>query len=242
MSKRLRVVSYNIAKGASLFNSRLKFDGLRLAMHGLDADLICLQEVQNINTRRLQPATQLESLHTIGLAHSAYGANKHYPHGHHGNAILSKAAISTHHNLDLSVRKIERRGLLHVELHLGGLSLHVMSTHFSLLARDRLAQAKALTDYVQQQIPIDAALVLAGDFNDWQRRVDHYLRASLQLTEVFDGAQTLPARTFPSLVPLLRLDRIYVRNIAVAKAYVPLGRAWAAHSDHRPVVAELVWP
>lgn len=242
MTNRIRVVSYNIAKGTSLFGSRIRLDGVRLALHTLNADVVCLQEVQNHNSRRIESSTQLDTLTTIGLQHSAYGANKHYPHGHHGNAILSKQPITAQHNLDLSVRKIERRGLLHTQLTLNNRPLHVLSTHFSLLARDRLEQARALTQYVETNIPADAALILAGDFNDWHRRVDLHLRRSLHIQEVFDHTHTLPARTFPSVFPMLRLDRIYVRNLGVAHAEVPTGRAWAGHSDHRPIIADLLWP
>lgn len=242
MTSRIRVVSYNIAKGASLFGTKMRLDGVRLALHTLNADVVCLQEVQNHNTRRFANSSQLDTLATIGLEHSAYGANKHYPHGHHGNAILSKQPITAQHNLDLSVRKVERRGLLHTELMLNHRPLHVLSTHFSLMARDRLEQAKALIDYVETHIPADAALVLAGDFNDWHRRVDQHLRRSLHpIQEVFDHAHSLPARTFPSLFPVLRLDRIYVRNLMVAHAQVPTGRVWAGQSDHRPIVADLLW-
>ncbi len=242
MTQHLRVVSYNIAKGASLFSGRARLDGMRMALHTLNADLICLQEVQNLNTRRANSEAQLDSLSTIGLPHSAYGANKHYPHGHHGNAVLTKHPIGAHGNFDLSVRQIERRGLLHARIVLKGTPVHVMSTHFSLLARDRQAQAHALTEYVQRHVAPEDAMILAGDFNDWHRRVDTHLRRALHVTEVFDHAQALPARTFPSLLPMLRLDRIYVRNLRVVNARVPDGRAWAAHSDHRPIVAELAWP
>ena len=50
----------------------------------------------------------------------------------------------------------------------------------------------------------------------------------------------VPARTFPSAFPLLRLDRVYVRGFRIATAQVLSGPAWARLSDHAPILAELV--
>jgi endonuclease/exonuclease/phosphatase family metal-dependent hydrolase len=47
------------------------------------------------------------------------------------------------------------------------------------------------------------------------------------------------ARTFPALVPWLRMDRIYLRGFQVEDAQVPRGAAWARLSDHSPVIADL---
>ena len=48
-----------------------------------------------------------------------------------------------------------------------------------------------------------------------------------------------PARTFPSLLPCLRMDRIYQRGFRVVDAQVLRGPAWARLSDHAPLVATL---
>ncbi len=47
------------------------------------------------------------------------------------------------------------------------------------------------------------------------------------------------ARTFPALVPWLRMDRIYLRGFTVTDARVPRGAVWARLSDHSPVIADL---
>jgi endonuclease/exonuclease/phosphatase family metal-dependent hydrolase len=46
-------------------------------------------------------------------------------------------------------------------------------------------------------------------------------------------------RTFPSLVPVFALDRIYTRGFRCTSAFVPRGNSWARMSDHLPCVAEL---
>ena len=52
----------------------------------------------------------------------------------------------------------------------------------------------------------------------------------------FEGIR-LP--TYPSRLPLLHLDRIFVRGLRPVSAQVPHGRAWARMSDHLPLIAEL---
>ena len=47
------------------------------------------------------------------------------------------------------------------------------------------------------------------------------------------------ARTFPSLLPLLSLDRIYFRGFRLLAAQVHRGAPWSLLSDHLAVSAEL---
>jgi endonuclease/exonuclease/phosphatase family metal-dependent hydrolase len=47
------------------------------------------------------------------------------------------------------------------------------------------------------------------------------------------------ARTFPALVPWLRMDRIYQRGFEVQWVGVPRGLEWARISDHSPLIADL---
>ncbi|CAM5785390.1 endonuclease/exonuclease/phosphatase family protein [Castellaniella caeni] len=54
--------------------------------------------------------------------------------------------------------------------------------------------------------------------------------------------ETPPPRTFPSMFPWLRLDRIYQRGFAVRRARVLHGAPWKKLSDHAPLVAELELP
>jgi len=53
---------------------------------------------------------------------------------------------------------------------------------------------------------------------------------------------TPPPRTFPSVFPWLRLDRIYQRGFAVRQARVLHGAPWKKLSDHAPLVADLELP
>ena len=51
--------------------------------------------------------------------------------------------------------------------------------------------------------------------------------------------RTRAARTFPALIPWLRMDRLYIRGFEVEAVQVLAGPKWARLSDHSPLVADL---
>ena len=266
---KLRVATYNIHKGVTGIRRVPRIHDVRLALRSIDADIVFLQEVQDRNELLKHHATypkttQLDFLATSGYEHQVYGKNAVYAHGHHGNAILSRHAIRHSTNHDISDHALEKRGMLHAVARFTGevisraQDVHLICVHFGLIKRSRLRQAALLSEFVEQEIPKKAPLIIAGDFNDWQRRVDDVLRARLVLDEVavaqprgrrtvldrllpwLDSPSSQPlARTFPSFAPLLTLDRIYVRGFNVVGMDVPKGLTWARRSDHAPLIAEL---
>ncbi|MFZ2389941.1 MAG: endonuclease/exonuclease/phosphatase family protein, partial [Polaromonas sp.] len=84
-----------------------------------------------------------------------------------------------------------------------------------------------------------APVIVAGDFNDWRRRAHAVLAQGANLHEVFVQAYGKAARTFPARLPVLALDRIYVRNaIGHAPLVLPI-RPWSHLSDHAPLAATI---
>jgi len=260
---RLRVATYNIHKGVTAFGRRSRVAELRMALHRIDADIVFLQEVQERNerlARRLSEdshSSQLDVLASSGYEHRAYGINAVYPHGHHGNAILSRLPIEHFANHDISDHMLENRGMLHAVARLpapGGGGIHLICAHFGLAKGSRTRQADWVAHFIEREIPSGAPLILAGDFNDWQRGVDEQLRRRLGMNDVSDQVASTAwldrllawrrpvrvARTFPSIVPCLTLDRIYLRGLQACGTRVPRGRSWARCSDHAPLIADLV--
>ncbi|HEX9180613.1 MAG TPA: endonuclease/exonuclease/phosphatase family protein, partial [Burkholderiales bacterium] len=82
-------------------------------------------------------------------------------------------------------------------------------------------------------------LIVAGDFNDWRGTAGEVLIENLDLVEVFEQTTGRPARSFPAAMPLLRLDRIYVRGFQVREALVHRGRPWSRLSDHAALSATM---
>ncbi len=108
-----------------------------------------------------------------------------------------------------------------------------------LFSRWRLQQARALCDRIDRMVPHSAPLVIAGDFNDWRERLSRLLRERLDVHEVFESTRGRPARSFPAGLPLLSLDRIYVRGMRVKSARMMHGKAWARLSDHAALSAHV---
>jgi endonuclease/exonuclease/phosphatase family metal-dependent hydrolase len=89
-------------------------------------------------------------------------------------------------------------------------------------------------------VPADAPLIIAGDFNDWRNRAHDLLAERLGLAEVFAGVVGRPPKSFPSALPVLRLDRIYVRGFEIERATVHVGKPWSKVSDHAALSAHLL--
>lgn len=234
----LRVLTVNIHKGFDAFNRRVVLHELRDAIRAVGSDLVFLQEVGGGSG----PAAgaQYEFLADQIWSDHAYGRNAVAEGQDHGNAVLSRLPVLHSHNHDMSLAGVEPRGLLHCVLAgpAGQPELHVMCVHLGLSEAHRRHQLARLCETVRREVPDAAPLVVAGDFNDWRSRADGLLAAS-GLTEVFRQAQGKHARSFPARVPLLRLDRIYVRGVAASRPLPMPRRPWGQLSDHAPLAAEI---
>ncbi len=243
----LTVMTVNIHKGFSFFNRKFILPELRDAVRKVGADIVFLQEVQGTHeehARRFSgwpEAPHYEFLADDLWPEFAYGRNVSYPKGHHGNAVMSKFPIVHDRNHDVSVGGPEKRGLLHCVLRVPGqaIDVHVICVHLGLVERHRQAQLQRLCAMVRGEVPDNAPLVVAGDFNDWRRRADAVLRQGAGLREVFVEAYGVPAKTFPARLPLLCLDRIYVRNASAHLPVVLPRKPWSHLSDHAPLAAEI---
>jgi endonuclease/exonuclease/phosphatase family metal-dependent hydrolase len=243
----LRICTYNIHKGFSQFNRQLSIHGVRDKLHQLGADLVFLQEVQGQHLHHARrhldwpSAPQHEFLAEGMWPQCAYGGNAIYDHGHHGNAILSRHAILSQANQDVSDHRFEHRGLLHCTIRMGRQQrpVHCICVHLGLTGGSRRRQMAALVQRLEQLAPPDEALIIAGDFNDWRQQADDCLTGPLGVQEVFTTLHGQPARSFPSRLPMLPLDRIYVRGFEVLGGRVHHGAPWHQLSDHAPLTAQL---
>lgn len=242
----VRVLTVNTHKGFTAFNRRFMLHELRDAVREVSADVVFLQEVQGMHERHPQRVENWpDAPHYEFLADSiwtayAYGRNAVYPFGHHGNAVLSKFPILRYENRDASVSGPEKRGLLHcaIDLPARGRQLHAICVHLGLRETHRRIQLRMLCELIHEQVPPEAPLVVAGDFNDWRLSAERLL-GQCGLTEVHAHAHGRLPRTFPARLPMLRLDRIYVRGVREFRPLRMPERPWAHLSDHSPLAAEI---
>ncbi len=242
----LRVVTLNIHKGLSQFNRRMVIHELRDGLRTLVPDLVFLQEVQGLNQRHAVryaswPGEAQQAFLAGDELQHVYGRNRVHQHGHYGNALLSRFPILSSENADVSDHRYERRGLLHTVVKVPGWkrNLHCLCVHLSLHERGRGRQLDAIGARLEALADKRLPIIVAGDFNDWRQRASAILERRLGMTEVSVASGGRRQRTFPSMLPLLPLDRIYVRGFKVLRSQVHRGRPWSLLSDHLAVSAEL---
>ncbi|MFC4274913.1 endonuclease/exonuclease/phosphatase family protein [Achromobacter aloeverae] len=242
----LKLLTVNTHKGFTFFNRKYILPELRDAVRAVGPDLVFLQEVLGAHEGHAArfagwPATsQYEFLADSIWADFAYGRNAVYPQGHHGNAVLSKFPIVHYENMDISVAGHEKRGLLHCVIEPPGRpQVHAICVHLGLRESHRQGQLDLLCGRIEREIPRGHPVLIAGDFNDWRLRAHGKLSGCAGLKEVFISTQGVAARTFPARWPLLRLDRIYVRDTRRFQPLALATRPWAHLSDHTPLAAEV---
>jgi endonuclease/exonuclease/phosphatase family metal-dependent hydrolase len=249
---RLRVATYNIHKGVRGVGpgKRLEIHNLGLGVEALDADLVFLQEVRLHHSRDARQFDrtwfgwpeqgQAEFLAPEGYE-VAYRTNAVTRHGEHGNALLSRWPIGEPGHHDVSDHRFEQRGLLHVPVQWQGRTVHAVVAHLGLIHASRVRQVQRLADFLAAEVPAGAALIVAGDFNDWGEKLDAPMHEIGLVRALGRGPRAARRSTFPSRVPIFALDRIYTRALACRSTHVPRGAAWARMSDHLPLVADFEW-
>ncbi len=240
---RFRVVSMNVHKGLSPLHRHSTIHELRQKMRLHQPDLLFLQELQQEHRGRVRrfghwPMTELTHFLSEEFWHDwHYGKNVQYRDGHHGNAIISKRPLQKGSNYDISAYRFEGRGLLHSVTHFDGLDkpIHCFCVHLALFERGRERQLEEIIHYIDI-LAADGPAIVAGDFNDWRNRISAPMR-QVGFNEVFEVLTGSPAKTFPSVKPILSMDRIYVRGLKIHSAQIL--HEWMGISDHLGIAAEL---
>lgn len=241
-SHRLRVLSYNIHQGLTIHRQQIALTQLKEAICSLGADLVLLQEVAG-NESGEKTETQLETLADVLWPYHAFQKNAVFSGGFHGNAILSRYPIKKWKHHDLTVKPLDKRGLLHAQIEIPECEfpVEVIALHLGLLQFERRRQLKKVCTFVDH-LPEDSHCVLGGDFNDWRQLVSKGLAKKVGLKEAHLSHNSIHAKTFPARFPLLRLDRIYYRGLHIRNAKVLHGNPWRYLSDHLPLLAEFDLP
>lgn len=240
----LRVATYNIHKGVQGIGParRLEIHNLGLAVEQLDADIVCLQEVRKVHRReeryfqRWPDLPQAEFLAPQGYE-AVYRTNAVTRHGEHGNALLTRWPVLSHQHEDMSDHRFEQRGLLHVEVSFQDRPVHTIVVHLGLIPGSRVRQVEQLQRFIEREVPREAALIVAGDFNDWGQQIKRAM-AGFGLYEHEGSRHTF---TYPARLPLAQLDHVYVRGLQPVGLQVPRGRVWWRMSDHLPLIADFRW-
>ena len=241
----IKILSYNIHKGLS-FNNKFILKEMKQAIQLVNADVVLLQEVEGENKdkdlkhHKGISTPQFEFLADSIWHHYAYGKNAIKEHRHHGNALLSKYPIIQWDNTDVSSSNFEKRGILYTKMDIPSFNhkLHIFCLHLSLLHRDRLKQIATLKKIIKEKTQEGDPVIIAGDFNDWNQKINSIMDTKLGMKEAFVELTQDNPRTFPSSFPLLKLDRVYFKNMEALSALALSGKPWTTLSDHLALLVE----
>jgi endonuclease/exonuclease/phosphatase family metal-dependent hydrolase len=219
----MRFMTWNV-HGTFNLNPKFDLEGICSIVRKWAPDVVALQEVDS-RSRSDDPFAKLASV--VG-DHRVHAKSIVTADGEYGQTLLSRFPFSGPPEIvDVSYREREPRRAIATGLLTPVGDVRVVATHLGLSIHERHAQAQALVSLVKPE-----RTVVLGDFNDWfwvksVRRV---------LAQVCPNRTRL--RTFPSHLPLLRLDRIYATSDS------RIGKVWTdeearAYSDHLPVIADI---
>ncbi|AAZ97426.1 conserved hypothetical protein [Thiobacillus denitrificans ATCC 25259] len=228
------VASYNIHQCVGVDRRR---DAARIAtvIRDLDCDAIGLQEVDS----RAGPhadSKQLEYLAEATGMQALAGPTILRHDGDYGNALLTRRPILAVRRHDLSFRSREPRGALDVDLDVHGHRVRVIVTHLGLRPAERRYQVKLLLKLLHPVEPGQPVVAL-GDINEW-------LPLSRPLRWMHGLLGPPPwQRTFPTLLPMFALDRVWVRpHSALVDLRAHRRKPARMASDHYPLRAVIAMP
>ncbi|WP_416875616.1 endonuclease/exonuclease/phosphatase family protein [Kitasatospora sp. SC0581] len=236
------VLSFNIHHGEGT-DGVLDLERIARVIRRSGAEIVGLQEVDRHFDGRSQWNDQVAELARSLGYHLAYGANIDLepaapaaPRCQYGTAVLSRHPITRARNTHLFRSPgEEQRGLLHVEIDLGGIPLQVFVTHLELFSEiDRIRQAEEVVELIGETGPA----ILLGDFNaaSGTSEITRLRAAFTDSWTVLDGG---PVATFPADAPRDCIDYVFAGR-GVTPVRVGLVTEEPVASDHLPVLARLV--
>ena len=214
----LRVATYNVHSCRGL-DLRMKPDRIARVIQDTRADVVALEEVRAGQAQSI--AEKLGFNFVFGTADVLGGYE-------FGNAILTRFPIAAHENYPIGIPNREQRACLRADIDVPGMAapIHIFAVHLGLGHRERQEQVARLLKIAGPEG------ILLGDFNEFTNgKVNRALIAVLKRS---------PKRTYPGLLPLFGLDRIYVDDRFTIRSQ-RLTRSWTAlfASDHVPLSAEI---
>jgi len=222
--KHARVLTWNIHRAIGL-DLRYDLDRVIAAIQPHDPDIVALQEV---DSRGHEPtALPLAKLKQMLGSHAAEARTIVAPDGHYGHVLISRWPMHDVKIHELHVSPRETRCAIEATIESPYGWIRVIAAHLGLRPNELRSQLGTFRTLVEGQT---GGLLMLGDFNDWHGRV----RSSLTTLIPTHTRQ----KTFPSMRPILNLDRIYCRpGGALIHSWLELSARRA--SDHLPVFADI---
>lgn len=240
-ARRIRILTYNVH---SCRGTDGRVDPARVAevVARCEPDIVALQEV-DVGRARSGGVDQAQMIAAHLRMGTHFHAALHLEEEKYGDAILTALPARLVRAGPLPSIG-EPRSAIWVSVDIGGVELQVINTHLGLRRRERIAQAAALLGpgWLGGTAGGDEPTVLAGDFNAVPSSIA-YRNLARHWRDVQVAACPRPRATFPSRLPILRLDHIFVgEGIEAVGAEVHSDRLARTASDHLPLTATISVP
>lgn len=237
MNRPLRFLTFNIHGGRSR-DGKHDLGRVHALMERFDIDIGVFQEMETRPSRGAKP-DDVEKLAGSTRPYRIFGASVIEEGGWFGNLIVSRYPIlrGLVHNLETKP-ELEPRNALDVLIAAPQGNLRLIGTHLSLSVFERWSEAHNLLHLMhsvekEERYP----LFLMGDINEWQypSRLIRFLGSIMK---------PLPCRaTFPSFLPLFKLDRAWFDAPRLnVTAHRLDSRDVRLLSDHLPLLVEVNYP
>lgn len=225
MTNSIRIMTWNV-HGTFNLNPDFDLEGVSAIIEKWSPDVVALQEVDS----RGRTDDPFATLADVVGEHRAEARSIVAQDGAYGQVLLSKFPFAAPPVIsDVSYQEREPRRAISARILAPIGEITVVATHLGLSIRERHAQARAIAELVDRP-----RTVVVGDFNDW------FWVKSVRRALIGRCPVRTRLRTFPSRLPILRLDRIYVTT------HGDILNAWTdkeakAYSDHLPVIVDIAF-
>ncbi len=237
-----RIVTYNVHRCLGP-DGELSPERIAAVIASADPDIVALQEL-DVRRRRTGHVDQAKVIaEALGMSLHFHAAVQ-VMEERYGDAILTAKSCRLVKTGHLPVRSLipkrKPRGALWAAVEIDGQEVQVINTHLGTTARERKGQVHTLIgpDWLGHPDCRDPVL-LAGDFNAMPHGRTCRLFADKLGSQSSDRLLDSRLATFPSRLPLLAIDHIFVSpSIEILRAEVlrtPLARV---ASDHLPLVVD----
>lgn len=233
----MRILSYNIHKGFGGSDRRYKLDRVIGVLKEINADLICLQEV-DINVRRSRYNNQPQIISESLQIHShIYQLNVPHRQGGYGNLLLSRWSFRGHHHVSLQHKTRKPRGAQLAVIETPEGPLHVINWHLGLAENERRWQVRHLLSHPIFLKASHLPTLITGDFNDWRNSLIRHAFKEHQFRQA--TAPIKHFRSFPAFFPLASLDKLYHRGpLNIRQVQIINTNLSQKASDHLPLLVD----
>ena len=238
-----RIMTYNVHR---CVGTDRKLDVARVAdvIAAEEPDIVALQELDMLRARTGMVDQAHEIAKLLEMAYHFHPAMQ-VEEEFYGDAILTRYPERLVQAAPLpgygSAWLIEPRGALWVAVDIDGVEVQIINAHLGLIPREQQAQAVALAGPSWAEHPLcKPPAILLGDFNATAgSQVYRALTRRLKDARLLDPPPRGPTSTFPSRMPVLRIDHVFVtEGVTVLDVRAPFNPEVRIASDHCPLLMD----